>query len=480
MQRIIGKYNNMSVQARSAIWFAICSILQKGISFITVPIFTRLLTTDQYGTYSLYLSWLEILTIITSLYLFNGVLNNAMVKFDRDRERYISSMQGLTISLSTIVFCIFLCFQRKWETLFGLAPVYIYLMFIEALVVPALNYWSCKQRFEYKYKKLVGVTLAKSVANPLVGVIAVLISRDKALARVSSIVIVEVLFCGVIMVLQFIRGRSFFDKHYWKYAIIMGLPLLPHYLSGLILNQADRIMIEKMVGRSEVALYSVSYNVGMLVQIFTLAIGNAITPWMYQRLKNGDYKGIGNTINYLLLLFSGIAFGLILCSPEVVLILGSEKYINAVYVIPPVAASVFFIFLYNLLSIPQFYYEKTNYMLIASLTAAFANIVLNYVFIKLFGYVAAGYTTLTCYIIYSLGHFIISRRLITKHFPGMADEIFNKKVILFLATITIVLGIGSNFLFNYAVIRYGIIGVIIIIAFLFRNHIFSMINQIKK
>lgn len=480
MSKLWEKYKGTSVQAKAALWFAMCSVLQRGISFITVPIFTRLLTTEQYGTYNLYLSWLSMLTIITSLYLFNGVLNNAMVKYENDRAKYISSMQGLTITITLVVFAVFLCFQHRWEALFGLTPIYIYLMFMEALVTPSLNYWSCRQRFEYKYKKLVGITLAKSLANPIIGVFAVLLASDKALARVSSVVVVEVIFCGAIMTIQFIRGKNFFDKDYWRFALIMGIPLLPHYLSGLILNQADRIMIEKMVGQSEVAFYSVSYNIGMLVQIFTLAIGNAMTPWMYQRIKNKSYRGVGKTINFLLLMISCIAFALMLCSPEVVLILGSEKYAEAVYVIPPVAASVFFVFLYNLLAIPQFYYEKTNYMLIASLSAALANLILNYIFIKLFGYVAAGYTTLACYIIYGLGHYIISTNIINAHSPGMADELYDKKTIIVLSVMTIALGIGCNFLFDYWFIRYALLIIGLIFVIVKRDQIFGLLSQIKE
>ena len=46
---ITSKYRSLSVQAKAALWFTICSFLQKGISFITVPIFTRLMSTEEYG-----------------------------------------------------------------------------------------------------------------------------------------------------------------------------------------------------------------------------------------------------------------------------------------------------------------------------------------------------------------------------------------------------------------------------------------------
>ena len=99
MGNILVKYKNMGVQAKAAIWFTFCSILQKGISMITVPIFTRLLTTDEYGIYSIYLSWLNILTVFTSLNLYYGVFNNAMLKYEDDRDRYTSSMLFLFLYL---------------------------------------------------------------------------------------------------------------------------------------------------------------------------------------------------------------------------------------------------------------------------------------------------------------------------------------------------------------------------------------------
>ena len=429
MNKLLKKYNELNIQAKAAIWFVVCSILQKGISFITVPIFTRLLTTEQYGTYSLYLSWLQILTIITSLYLYHGVFNNAMVKFENDRNRYISCVQGLTMLLDLGAFLIYIVAYRFWSDLLGLAPIIVLLMFVEMLVEPSLQFWSGRQRFEYRYKKLVTVTIIKSIANPILGIIAVLLFEQKDVARISSVVLSEILVCGPIMIYQFAKGKAIFSKKYWKYALSLAIPLLPHYLSSMVLNQSDRVMISKMVGNSEVAFFSVAYSIGMLTQMFTNAINNSFTPWMYQKIKNGSYVGVCKTINSLLILVGGIAFCLMMFSPELVMIFGSEEYAHAVYVIPPVAASVFFIFLYNILAIPQFYYEKTKFLMMSSLGAAVLNLVLNYIFIRRFGYIAAGYTTLACYVLYGFGHYVISVNILKKVIPG--KKLYDYKFILF-------------------------------------------------
>lgn len=474
----IKKYKSISVQARAAIWFSACSILQKGISFIVVPIFTRILTTEQYGTYSLYLSWLQILTIITSLYLYYGVFTNGMNKYNTDRNRYISSMQGLTLTITAIVFAIFFVTQNAWCDILGLAPHLIFLMFVEMAVTPALSFWSGRQRFEYKYRKLVIVTLCKSIVNPVLGLIMVSLAEDKATARILSVVIVEVCFCGVIMVYQFLKGKCWIDKKYWKFALGMAIPLLPHYLSGMILNKGDQIMISKMVSTSAVAFYSVAYNIGMLVQIFTNAISNSFTPWIYQRIKADKYEKIPETINFLMLLVAAISLGLMLLSPELVLLFGSSGYASAAYVIPPVAASVFFIFLYNILATPQFYFEKTSFLMVSSILAAVVNLGLNYIFIKQYGYVAAGYTTLVCYVLYSIGHAIISRKVMKEFTPG--KTLFDYKCVVGLSVLVIFAGIGCNFLFDYKIVRYGLLVIFGIVAFVKRELLMSSIIGLKK
>lgn len=474
---IVCKYSKMTVQAKAALWFVVCSVMQKGISFVVVPVFTRMMSTEQYGTYSIYLSWLQILTIVTSLYLYYGVLTNAMNKFEDDRDRYISSMQGLTITITVVLFIVFLFTQNVWVHYLDLNANLIYLMFAEMLLTPALSFWSGRQRFEYKYKQLVSITLARSILNPILGLIFVSLTEDKATARIVSVIIIEIIICGTIMIRQFLRGKCFVDVKYWKYALALAIPLLPHYLSGMILNKGDQIMIGRMIGASEVAFYSVAYNVGMCVQIFTTALTNSFTPWVYQKIKRGKYDGIATKIDFINILVATIAICLMLCSPELIMIFGSSSYSVAEYVIPPVAASVFFIYLYNVLSIPQFYYEKTKFLMFSSIFAAIVNIVLNYIFIRAFGFVAAGYTTLICYVLYSLGHYIVSKRILNDMLPNIV--MYNYRAIFLLSIVVIICGVSCNFLFEFAIIRYAILGAFVAITIRYRKKIMSMVTDIK-
>ena len=481
MKKIINKYKRMGVAAKAGVWFVFCNLLTKGISTITVPIFTRLLTTEEYGTYSIYLSWLNIFTIITSLNLYYGAYNNALNRYrdDKTRNRYIASMQGITTSLVVVLALIYVANIDFWNNVIELPTPIMCLMLIELFVAPATLFWSGRQRFEYHYKKMVIVTLLKSALNPILGLLFVFTwDSHHEMARILGIAISEVCISGSILVYQFLKGKTFFDKKFWKYALSFNIPLLPHYLSGTILNQGDRIMIQKMVGRGEVAIYSIAYNVGMLIQIFTNAINNAMTPWMYERLNEKDFKAIRKNTTYILLGLAMIIIALMFFAPEVVLIFGSKKYIDAIYVVPPVAASVFFIFLFNIFAIPQMYYEDKRFMPIASMIAAVLNLILNYIFIRIYGYFAAGYTTLVCYIVYSIGHFYFSKAVCKKHMPGV--ELFEIQKIVLIGSFLVGCSILFNFLYRFTIIRYFLGGVLVTILLIQKKKIVCLIKEIKK
>ena len=69
----------MPLAIKAGLWFTICNLLQKGISFITVPIFTRIMSTEDYGLYSIYISWYSIMTIFATLHLSYYVLHSHLI-----------------------------------------------------------------------------------------------------------------------------------------------------------------------------------------------------------------------------------------------------------------------------------------------------------------------------------------------------------------------------------------------------------------
>lgn len=193
MNRLLSKYQNLSVPAKAAIWFLICSFLQKGISVITTPIFTRLLTTTEYGQFNVFNSWFSIVNIFVSLMLSGGVCTQGLVKFDDERDIFSSSLQGLTLTLVSVWTVIYLLFHSYFNGLFSLTTNQCLLMLVMIWTGAVFNLWASEQRVLYKYKVLVLVTLVVSIAKPLVGIIFVTKAQDKVTARILGLALVELI-----------------------------------------------------------------------------------------------------------------------------------------------------------------------------------------------------------------------------------------------------------------------------------------------
>ena len=142
MGNILQKYRKMSVQVRASFWFLICSFLQKGISSITTPIFTRLLTTDEYGQYGAFNSWLGIITIFVTLNLFYGVYTQGLVKFEEERAVYSSSLQGLTLTMCLAWTAVYLPFRDFFNRVFSLTTVQMLAMLVMIWSTAAFNFWA--------------------------------------------------------------------------------------------------------------------------------------------------------------------------------------------------------------------------------------------------------------------------------------------------------------------------------------------------
>lgn len=477
MDKLKERFTNMSAPAKAAIFFTLCNILQKGISLISAPIFTRLLTTQQYGVYAIYNSWYSIISIFATFNLSYGVFLTGLTKFEKDRERFTSALMGLSTTITGVLFVIYLLFKDFWNNLFELSTLIMVAMFTEMFFVPAFYFWSNIQRNTYKYKALVAITLGMSIANPLIGIVAVLLSEHKAEARIITSVFVQVCVGLVFYILQAYRGKKLYVKKYWKYALAFNIPLIPHYLSMTALQQADRVMIGRMEGATQAAIYGIAYTVSTLMTLITQAINNSFTPFTYQSLKAEKYKDIGKIANLLLVLVGSGCICAMAFGPEIIRIFAPKEYYEAIWIIPPVSASVYFMFLYPLFGNIEFYFAKTKFTMLASCGGAVANIILNYIFIKRFGYLAAGYTTLVCYILFAVLHFIAYNNI--RKTKLNQEVVYNIKFIIFFSMIVLIVMGFVLTIYNSYIVRYLLILVICILLFLNRKKIIKLLKEQK-
>ena len=480
IRKVRTAYQNLAQPVKASLWFLICGFLQKGISMITTPIFTRVMTEAEYGRFSTYNSWLGIIQIIVSLNLAAGVYTRGLVKNEEDQDRFSSSMLGLSTTC-ILIWSIVYALLHKWVNHWlGLNTVLMVAMFFEIWSHAAYQFWSNRERVNYRYKRLVILTLSYVILRPLLAVLCIYRTDEvhQVEARVIATTLVNVVLFTVLYISISRKGKKFFSKKYWGYALKFNLPLVPHYLSQVVLNQSDRLMINRICGSVETAYYSVAYTLAMVLQILNNSVSATMNPWIYKAIKNNQAYKIGKVSYAVLGLIALLNLAVILAAPELLSILAPESYMAAVWVVPPVTVSVYFMFLYNLFATFEYYYEKTHYVTIATIVGAVLNIVLNAVFIPKFGFIAAGYTTLACYILYAFAHYFFMRRVLRKFMNG--TKIYDVRIILALGLFLLLGAAAIMLLYTRPVIRYCLLAVLLGVAIWKRKFLMDLLSKMKK
>lgn len=456
MNNAIKKYKALPTQMRATVWFLFCSFMQKGITFITTPIFTRLLTTEEYGRFNVFNSWYGIISVFATLSLCYGVFSQGIIKFEEDRDRFVSSLQGLTVVLIAFWTGVYFLFRPYWNQLFRLTTVQMLALLAMCWTNAAFTFWAVEQRALFKYRGLVFLTILTSVIKPLLGIILVVKATDKVTARILGLAIVELIASFYCFGTHMAKGKVFADLKYWKYAVLFNLPLIPHYLSQTVLNNSDRIMIERMVGADKAGIYGIAYSISMIMVLFNTALGQTISPWMYKKIKDRRTQEIGPIAYGSMAFIAVVNLLLIALAPEIVRIFAPPEYYEAIWTIPPVAMSSYLLYMYDFFSRFEFYYEKTFGIMMASIAGAVLNLILNYIFIGLCGYIAAAYTTLVCYLIYVLCHYFMMRKICKDN--DIRPRVFNEGFLILLTLGFMAAGFAMMATYRLPWLRYALIG----------------------
>lgn len=478
IKKIKEKWSKMPITIKVSIAYIMCNILQKCLSFITLPLFTRLLTTEQYGQSIIYSSWEGIFMLYLTLNLAYGSFQTAMIKYEQKRSEYISSIQGICLLLSAIFLIIYFPFRNTWNKLLELSTFFVLLMVSEILFITATQFWMGKNRFEYKYKRVVFVTLLVSVLSPVLALILISISEEKGYARILGYALANILIGFYLFVHNSKKGKKLFVKEYWKYALKFNIPLLPYYLSQIIFNQSDRIMISHMIGKSEAAMYGVAYNLAMILVFVLNAINSSYVPWVYKKIKDNHGEDNKKVSVMLIVLIGLLILGIIWFSPEIIFIMAGEQYKAAVYTVPPVAMSLLLLFYCQLFINIEFYYEEKKALVYGSIGAALINVVLNYIFIPKFGFVVAGYTTLISYLIFAISNYYSLQSILKRR--KLLNNLYPYKTMIIIFILFVLISFLGLALYEILIARIIITILVFIITIINKNKFINVFKEMKK
>ena len=137
------KINNIHGGVKSAFVYTFATVFSRGLAIITVPIFTRLMTTEQIGIVNLYNSWYSLISVLATLSLTSGGFAVAMKEFEGERDQYLSSVLSLTSGISTVIGIILILFSDFFTKITGLSRLLLIIMSIGLTLISTPIYNDC-------------------------------------------------------------------------------------------------------------------------------------------------------------------------------------------------------------------------------------------------------------------------------------------------------------------------------------------------
>lgn len=446
---------------KAGIWYTIGNIIIKGIPFLSIPIFTNLLSTSDFGIYTIYISYQEIMSLIMGLGI-SGIIKIAKFEYRDKFENFISFSYGIVLLIGIFFLgSINLLFNMinigNWFT-----KVVANLLIINSVFVVLYSIMNSKYIIEGKYFRNLFTVFGLTFLNIFFSIVMCLTIFQKTpyLGRIIGTTLGS--FCiGILILVEQNRIKWInLKEKYYKFIIQTGIPLIPHQLTISLFTHSDKLMIQHFMGDEKAGIYGVAVLLSMLLAVILNSIDNAWTPWVYSLLKEKKYSILVKNNNLIVIFFMYLTTCFILISPDVFHIMTSRDYWEGILVLIPIIVSIYLNFMYIFSVVIEYSLKKTSFISLTSIVCLVINIILNYVMIQKYGYLGAAYATCISRGIMFIFHFLISKCLFKQKIVSTMYLIFSFMVVCMISLFTyyyqnmVILRWSNVLLFTVIVLLY--------------------------
>ena len=394
--------------------------ISSGIAFLTMPIFTRLLGAEQFGLYSIYHAWLTIFLCFMGLNV-NSALGIGLYKYKEKYLEFRSSTQMEGTLISACMIGLLMGFYPLLKPIFGYSFLLFCILLFHSFGNFIINFASSAWVYEkHAAKNMITATLLLVITSVLSIVLLVTWNYDAPLfyGRVVGTAFPYIVIGTIIWFILFKEKPAGFNRDYWKYSALFGLPMVFHTLSHQVLGQSDRLMMQWFdVSGSEIGIYSFFYSFVAILTTILNALNTSWCPFLYDDLSKKDYSRINVRIAHYVEIFVIMCVGFLLISREVMKIFANSEYWTGAPLIPILVISVYCTFFYQFGVNYEFFNSKPRYVAIGTVIAASSNIILNAITIPLWGMYGAAFSTLASYFLLMIIHTVIVKTWKLERYP---------------------------------------------------------------
>lgn len=467
---------NRELDGKKTLISIICNIvtivISMLVSLVTTIFLTRIISLSDLGIATSFMTMKGIFNIICLLSMYIAI-NRMLLDVKGNDFEYLSSIYIFSSMFCLFTYFIYLIFSKYFNYFLGFDTKLMSLMFLMMFLINSctivVTYWNFKNNYKWTF---IYNILSNPVSQICSLVFAILLTNKKYLGRIVGIDTFNIIFGIVCSFLICFKGKFTYNKDYVKKSLKICIPMIPHLLAQVILSSCDLLMIKNLTGAANAGIYSMAYTISNLLYALLVQLFNPWSPWVYRRLKNNEIDTIKSNSKVLISLSFVLCVGLICVSPELIKIFLTKDYYPAINLIAPICIGFFFQIMYIFFYDIEYFYKKNSQIATYSVMAAILNIILNFIFIKKFGYYAAAYTTLISYFLLFMFHYYGMRKVEKRKIYDL-KYIFLLSVILLMLLLIIILS-NCNFILRYSILLVACVFMII----KYKNKILNILTEL--
>ncbi|MDA3843632.1 MAG: oligosaccharide flippase family protein [Candidatus Kapabacteria bacterium] len=402
--------------------YGVFTIVGRFLSFMLTPMYTNYLTMEEMGS----IGYIFPLIAFVNLFYCFGI-DSAFMRFfkegDLDNNRKVFSHAYTFIMLIGGIFTFFLMFNAEAVAAAissssridpNLIRIAVLIPFLDSLMV--VPYGLLRMT---RHAKKFAITRFILIIIAVVLNFVFIVNLDFGPTGAFAAQLIATTIGVIILLPEVIKHLKFtFDKKLFKSMLMFALPTLPATLSGMVLQVADRPILELLANDRAVAMYTVNYRLGIPMMIFVAIFEYAWKPFYLNRHKDKDAKQLFSRImTYFTLmcasvfLTTGFLMEFMVRAPGIGGRFINPEYWSGMGIIPIILAGYYFNGVFNNFAAGFHIEKKTKYLPIAVGSAAIVNIALNFILIPIIGYWGAAWATLSAYIVSAVTLYFFARKV---------------------------------------------------------------------
>lgn len=397
-------------------FYSFTSILNSAIPFLLLPVLTVYLTPSEFGILAL----VQVLIAFILPFTLLGIPASLYVEyFKKDKDElagYLGSVLSIPFFSALLLVVLFVLFKSYFKHYLNIPEKWLIILPILTLFQVIPNIIFVLFQASEKPRSYAAYRLSITFVDFFFSILFVVFIKNGWRGRLLGIYSAFFIFSIYGLYRMYVSGylRFGIKKTFIYDALMFGVPLLPHEISGAVLNVADRFILSSKEGVDSVGIYSIGYQVGMLVFIVSNSLNQAWLPQLFKNLKDANCVVKARLVKQTYLLFGCfllVSLALYISAPLLFFLFIDKKYTKAIDYVLWVSLGYAFFGMYSMVANYIFYAKKTQLLSYITMGNSVINLVLNYILIEKYGAIGAAYATTISFFSFFISAWWLSNRV---------------------------------------------------------------------